>query len=164
MSDASGEACRSCAALRAPDPAPRLRLAETSSWVVAHAFDACLEGWLVVLPRRHVEALDELDRDELAQLGPLLGAVTAALRQVTGCQKTYVVLMAEAKGFPHVHFHVVPRAADLDERFRGARIFGLLGGSEEFSEVAAERQDALALELRAILVERGEASAPSVAG
>jgi hypothetical protein len=47
---------------------------------------------------------------------------------VTGCEKTYVALFAEAEGFRHVHFHVTPRHADLDRGLRGPRVFGLLGG------------------------------------
>jgi diadenosine tetraphosphate (Ap4A) HIT family hydrolase len=83
---------------------------------------------LVVLPRRHVIALDELTAEEAADLGPLLRALTAALREVLGCSKTYVALFAEAEGFAHVHFHVVPRSPDLDQSLRGPRVFGLLGG------------------------------------
>src|SRR5215813_1653614 len=78
--------------------------------------------------RRHVIALDELTVEEAAYLGPLLRAATAALRQVLGCSKTYVGLFAEAEGFAHVHFHVVPCGPDLDQSLRGPRVFGLLGG------------------------------------
>jgi diadenosine tetraphosphate (Ap4A) HIT family hydrolase len=97
-------------------------------WRVAHAFGTSLPGWLVVLPRRHVIALDELTAEEAADLGPLLRALTAALREVLGCSKTYVALFAEAEGFAHVHFHIVPRSPDLDQSLRGPRVFGLLGG------------------------------------
>ena len=78
--------------------------------------------------RRHVIALDELSPAEAAALGLVLRAVTSALREVTGCAKTYVALFAEAEGFGHVHFHVVPRHADLDPQLRGPRIFALMGG------------------------------------
>ena len=73
-------------------------------------------------PAWHVIALDELSPAEAAALGPVLRAVTSALREVTGCAKTYVALFAEAEGFGHVHFHVVPRHADLDPQLRGPRI------------------------------------------
>ncbi|MGI8578349.1 MAG: hypothetical protein ACR2KG_10635 [Nocardioidaceae bacterium] len=33
---------------------------------------------------------------------------------------------AEAEGFHHVHFHVIPRAADLPRDLRGPDIFELL--------------------------------------
>ena len=97
-------------------------------WRVAHAFGTALPGWLVVVPRRHVIALDVLTAEEAADLGPLLSSVTAAMRGVLGCAKTYVALFAEAEGFAHVHFHLIPRAADLAPDLRGPRVFGLLGG------------------------------------
>jgi diadenosine tetraphosphate (Ap4A) HIT family hydrolase len=65
----------------------------------------------VVLPRRHVSTLDQLTAGEAADLGPLLRALTPALREVLGCSKTHVALFAEAEGFAHVHFHVMPHAA-----------------------------------------------------
>ena len=81
-----------------------------------------------MLPRRHVLALDELTAAEAAGLGLLLRALTAAMREVLGCKKTYVALFAEATGFEHVHFHVVPREPGLPEELHGPRVFGLLGG------------------------------------
>jgi diadenosine tetraphosphate (Ap4A) HIT family hydrolase len=130
------------------DPPPRDRVLGTPRFVVAHAFNTALEGWLVVVPRRHVVAVDELDVVEAAELGVLLVACSAALRAVVGCAKTYVLQLAESEGFNHVHFHVVPRGADLPEAFRGPRIFGLLGVPDD-EVVPAERRDELALALRA---------------
>ncbi len=75
-------------------------------------------------------ALDELPPSEAADLGPLLREVSSALRRVTGCEKTYVALFAEAEGFSHVHFHVILRHAGLDPQLRGLRVFGLLGGDD----------------------------------
>jgi diadenosine tetraphosphate (Ap4A) HIT family hydrolase len=120
---------------------------------VAHASGTSLPGWLVVVPRRHVIALDELTAAEAADLGPLLRALTAAMRAVLGCSKTYVALFAEAEGFEHVHFHVVPRGPDLDPALRGPRVFGYLGGdpaghvpAEVMDEVAASVGQALRLD------------------
>jgi diadenosine tetraphosphate (Ap4A) HIT family hydrolase len=95
--------CLSCAFERRPDAPPRERIYLGAHWRVAHAFGTAQPGWLVVLPRRHVLALDELSHAEAAALGPALRAVSAALREVTGCAKTYVALFAEAEGFGHVH-------------------------------------------------------------
>ena len=120
--------CVTCAAEERPVLAPRERVYLGPRWRVAHAFGTAQPGWLVVVPRRHVVALDELTVAEAADLGPLLRDVSSALRQVTGCEKTYVALFAEAEGFSHVHFHVIPRHADLDPRLRGPRVFELMGG------------------------------------
>jgi diadenosine tetraphosphate (Ap4A) HIT family hydrolase len=125
---ASDGLCVICALNASPDLPPRERVYVGARWRVAHAFGTSLPGWLVVLPRRHVIALDELTAEEAADLGPLLRALTAALREVLGCSKTYVALFAEAEGFAHIHFHVVPRSPDLDQSLRGRRVFGLLGG------------------------------------
>jgi diadenosine tetraphosphate (Ap4A) HIT family hydrolase/ubiquinone/menaquinone biosynthesis C-methylase UbiE len=125
---AADSSCLSCSAEGKADLPPRERVYLGPRWRVAHAFWTALPGWLVVLPRRHVVALDELTEAEAADLGPLLRAVTAALRQVTGCEKTYVSLFAEAEGFAHVHFHVIPRHASLEPELRGPRVFGLHGG------------------------------------
>jgi len=122
--------------------------------MVAHAFNANLEGWLVVLPRRHVLSIDEFDDVEAAELGPLLRGVTAALRAATGCEKSYVLLLAESEGFEHVHFHVVPRGKDLPVAYRGSRIFGLLG-NPELDVVATARMDEIALAVRDHLARGG---------
>jgi len=142
--------CLSCANDARPDVPLRDRIHRGPHWWVAHAFGTALPGWLVVVPRRHVVALDELTPAEAADLGPLLREVTSALRRVTGCEKTYVALFAEAEGFSHVHFHVMPRRADLSPEFRGPRVFGLLG-AEPGHEVPEGVRDELASKLAAAL-------------
>jgi diadenosine tetraphosphate (Ap4A) HIT family hydrolase len=139
------EDCYSCAQNALSDLPPRERVYVDPHWRVAHAFDTGIPGWLVVLPRRHVNALDELTAGEAAGLGPLLRALTAALREVTGCQKTYVALFAEAEGFAHVHFHVIPREPGLPAEFRGPRVFQL--GADPARRVSAETMDQIAAEV-----------------
>lgn len=146
--------CLACPRLALAQPAPRERIVATDRWSVAHAFNANLEGWLVVLPRRHVVAIDALEREEADELGAILHQVSAALRAVVGCQKTYVLQLAESGGFHHVHFHVVPRRADLPDEYRGVRIFGLLG-NPALAVVTDERMDELALSIRAELAHSG---------
>jgi diadenosine tetraphosphate (Ap4A) HIT family hydrolase len=148
MTEDSG--CFSCAAERGPGLPPRERVCLDPLWRVAHAFGTAQPGWLVVLPRRHVLALDELTPAEAAGLGPVLRAVTAVLREVTGCEKTYVALFAEAEGFSHVHFHVVPRHAGLDPGLRGPRVFGLMGG-DPARHVPDSEMDQLSRRLAAAL-------------
>jgi diadenosine tetraphosphate (Ap4A) HIT family hydrolase len=69
---------------------------------------------------------------------------------VTGCVKTYVVQFAEAEGFSHVHFHVIPRMAERPAERRGPGIFGLLGVPEQ-PQVNGDRMDALAAALAAAM-------------
>ena len=50
--------------------------------------------------------------DEADALGPLMQRLSTALEIVTGAIKCYVIFLAEAPGFQHVHLHVIPRLVD----------------------------------------------------
>ena len=78
-------------------------------WDVVHSYNTALPGWLVLVARRHIEAIDEMTEDEAVELGLLMRRVSVALKQTTGCVKTYVLQFAEAAEHPHVHFHIIPR-------------------------------------------------------
>jgi len=119
--------CLPCRNTAAADLPVRERILQTAHWRVAHAFGTGLPGWLVVVPTVHVTALAELGQEAAAELGTVLHDVSEALHSVVGCVKTYVVLFAEADGFSHVHFHVIPRMADQPDELRGPRIFQMLG-------------------------------------
>jgi diadenosine tetraphosphate (Ap4A) HIT family hydrolase len=127
----------------------------SKSWDLVHAFNTSLPGWLVLVARRHVEAIDELTEKEAAELGVLLRRASAALRDITGCTKTYVMQFAEAEGHGHVHFHIVPRLADQPEDRRSAKIFGYLGVSEE-ERVSEVEMNKIAERVRDIMAEQGE--------
>jgi diadenosine tetraphosphate (Ap4A) HIT family hydrolase len=127
MTEAGPSGCFACGNTAAADLPVRERIFQTPHWRLAHAFNTSLPGWLVLLPTEHITALSDLDPDAAAALGPLLRDVSAALHEVVGCLKTYVVLLAEAEGFSHVHFHVIPRMPGLSDELRGPRIFALLG-------------------------------------
>jgi diadenosine tetraphosphate (Ap4A) HIT family hydrolase len=84
----------------------------TDFWDVVHSYNTSLPGWLVLIARRHIEAIAELTAPEAVELGLLIQRVSHALQVTTGCVKTYVCQFAEAAEQPHVHFHIVPRMAD----------------------------------------------------
>jgi diadenosine tetraphosphate (Ap4A) HIT family hydrolase len=143
MSEVMEPGCYACEQNALPDPPPREAVVVTPRWRVVHAFNSSLPGWLILLPRRHVTALDELDDDELGELGLLQGRVSAALREVLGCVKTYSVLFAEAEGFAHLHVHLVPRMPDQPADRRGPAVFGYLG-ADDADVVPATEQDRIA--------------------
>jgi diadenosine tetraphosphate (Ap4A) HIT family hydrolase len=102
------------------------RIAFDGHWRVAHSLGVALAGWLVLLPRRHVTAIADLTDQEAATLGTWQVRLSRALRAVTDCPRTYVAQFAEKEGFAHVHFHVIPRVAELEPSLRGPGIFALL--------------------------------------
>ena len=129
-----------------PDAPFREQFVRHGGWRVAHDFNSSLAGWLVLVPLRHVHALDELTTEEATALGDLLRKATVALRSVTGCEKTYVMLFAEAEGFAHLHVHVVPRMPDQPADRRGPDVFGYLKDGHALSP---ERRDDIAGDLLA---------------
>jgi diadenosine tetraphosphate (Ap4A) HIT family hydrolase len=104
----------------------------------------------VLIPRRHVTSIAALTDAEAAVLGPWQVRVSRALQQVMGCEKTYVAQFAEAAGFAHVHFHIVPRPPGLTRDLRGPGIFGLLGAADG-EQVTDDRMDEIARGLTAEL-------------
>ena len=102
----------------------------TQYWDVVHSYNTSLVGWLVLVSRRHIEAIADLTPDEAAECGTLLRQTSIALQKVTGCAKTYVFQFAEHPEHPHVHFHVVPRMTDQPEDRRSTKIFAYLGVDE----------------------------------
>ena len=144
------DGCYSCDGERDLESLPdRERVWVGEHWRVAHAFGTSLPGWLVVVPRRHTLRVAEHSPAEAAELGGLLVAASRALEEVTGCLKTYVAQFAEAEGFAHVHFHVVPRPDDLPADRRGPRVFAYL--ADDAAEVSEEERDELARRLRAAI-------------
>ena len=122
----------------------------TDYWDLVHSYNTSLPGWLVLIIRRHIEAIDELTDEEAAELGVLLQRTSAALREVTGCAKTYVVQFAEAAEHPHVHFHVIPRMAEQPPERRSTGIFGYLGVADE-DRVSEETMNKIAGRIRLML-------------
>lgn len=139
--------CFSCSGNERFDALPvRERIAADEYWRVAHAVKTALPGWLILVPRRHVTTIADLTDQEAAALGHWQVRLSRALHAVTGCVKTYVVQFAEAEGFSHVHFHLIPRMADQPAEHRGPGVFGLLGAPED-RRVSDARMDGLAVAL-----------------
>jgi diadenosine tetraphosphate (Ap4A) HIT family hydrolase len=141
--------CYSCAqeaeAGKLPPLPPRENIAADDHWRVAHAIGCALEGWLVLLPRRHVTSVSELNDAEAQSLGIWQVRLSRALHQVLGCQKTYIAQFAEQERFSHVHFHVVPRSPDLPRELRGPEIFQMMRPGRP--PVTEQRMDEIAREL-----------------
>ncbi len=121
------DGCRTCASLqgeRRISPGPTIH--DGAYWTVEHAYPCARLGWLVLVLKRHAEALHELTREEFAELADLTERTSTLLRRETGCQKEYLMCLAEGEGFKHIHVHLVAKPADLPAEFTGPRIFALL--------------------------------------
>ena len=146
--------CYTCGTeARGGEKPPRERIHVGGGWRVAHAFGSALPGWLVVVPRRHVTRLSELTSEESLELGPILRAASGALEDILGCEKTYAALFAEAEGFAHLHFHLVPRMPDFEPADVGPGVFHFLDEPED-DQISTDEADRLAEELAPALRQR----------
>ena len=100
-------------------------------WVVDHAYPTTHLGWLVILPKRHIEALHELSREEFQELAEIEYKLVQVMHTDSSVQKEYMMCFAEGEGFHHVHIHLVPKPADLPAEIKGPRVFALLMVDEE---------------------------------
>lgn len=111
---------------------------EGTYWMVDHAYPTTHLGWLVILPKRHIEALHELTKEEFQELADIEYQLVQVMHSDSSIQKEYLMCFAEGEGFHHVHIHVVPRPADLPEHLKGPRVFALLTTDEEYAIAAQE--------------------------
>ncbi len=155
------ESCYACQTSRASSLPVREEIYRSPDWRVAHAFDTSLPGWLIVLPNRHVSSLSELSASAAEELGGLLRALSTALERQLGATKAYVMLLAEAEGFEHLHVHVAPRMPDQPVSERGPKIFDRLGGPDQLTADERDRVSTLLRDqLAGVLQKSGGATSP----
>jgi histidine triad (HIT) family protein len=89
-------------------PPPGGYIYEGEHWLVCHAsVDKGPLGTLFIESRRHFLDFAEANEKELAEYGPLLKKVYAALKSLTGAERVYQIVFLE--GIPHFHAWLVPR-------------------------------------------------------
>lgn len=103
----------------------------TDHFDVVHAFNSYLPGWIVLVARRHISAIDEMTTVEAGESGILIRQISLQLKSILGCSKTYLMQFAEQSGHSHVHFHIVPRMENIPDENKGVNIFNYLGASEK---------------------------------
>ena len=122
----------------------------TQYWDVVHHHDTELPGWLVLVARRHMATVAELSEAEASDLGVLIRDVSLALKQVTGCLKTYVLQFTDHPKHPHLHVHIVPRMKNQPKERQGAKIVEYTGVAED-QRVAEAAMNAIGEQVRQIL-------------
>ncbi len=128
--------CKSNSGEQRISPGPTIY--EGQYWLVEHAYPVKQVGWLVIVLKRHAEALHDLSAEEFAELGGLLSLTTHFLSEELHNQKEYISCYGEAEGFPHIHFHVFAKPADLPDELKGGKSFNLLKVSREEAVPPAE--------------------------
>ena len=106
--------CLACELLEHPERVPGGRVATIGHWVVEHCVGPLGVGTMIVKPLRHVVHVADLDRNEAAELGPVLARVAQAVtlassEGASSPSQVYVCLWSHALREPgHIHFVVQP--------------------------------------------------------
>ena len=82
--------------------------------------------------------------EEAGEIGTILSALAAAVRAVTGCERTYSITFNEA--VKHLHLHVIPRHASdpsttswaLADRYRSTARGEVAAADPKIAETTAE--------------------------
>jgi len=143
--------CLSCLSLQGIQRiSPGPYIYEGRSWVVDHAYPTYLKGWLVIVLKRHVEALHDLTREEFQELGDIQYRLAQVMGSRASIEKEYMMCFSEAEHFHHIHIHFVAKPVDLPQEVKGPRIFSYLNVDQQ-SAVPPDEIKILCEELKAVL-------------
>lgn len=122
--DARFSGCALCAVVAGASPG-RVVLAENAAAVAILDRYAARPGHVVVVLRRHVEALADLPWEEYAAVQRLAWEASVAMQRVLAPKRILVASLGAARriatSFPHHHVHVIP-LAEGDARDRPAEV------------------------------------------
>lgn len=115
---------------------PSYKCAENEKFYAFLDINPLVKGHTLVIPRREVDYIFDMDDDELAEFQVFAKKVAKAIKAAFPCKKVAeVVLGLEV---PHTHIHLIPMQSEQDVDFRREK---LKLSEEEFKEIAAKIRD-----------------------
>ncbi len=121
--------CKSNTGEKRISPGPTIF--EGQYWLVEHAYPVKTIGWLVIVLKRHAEALHELTTEEFTELAQIQSKLIRFLYEELHREKEYVSCYAETEHFYHIHFHVFAKPSNLPDELKGGKSFALLKVTDE---------------------------------
>ena len=110
---------------------PSYKCAEDEQFYAFLDISPVAKGHTLVIPRREVDYIFDMDDDEIAAFEVFAKKVATALKKAFPCKKVaQVVLGLEV---PHAHIHLIPMNTEADVDFRKEK---LSLSEEEFKEIA----------------------------
>ena len=112
---------------------PSYKCAENEQFYAFLDINPLAKGHTLVIPKREVDYIFDLEDDEIAAMQVFAKHVAKAIRQVLPCIKVgQAVLGLEV---PHAHIHLVPMQSEKDLNFANPK---LSLPAEEMQQVAAD--------------------------
>ena len=110
---------------------PSYKCAESEKCYAFLDINPVAKGHTLVIPRREVGYIFDMDDEELAEYQVFAKRVATALKKAFPCRKVaQVVLGLEV---PHAHIHLIPMNSEADVDFRRDK---LKLSEEEFKQIA----------------------------
>ena len=110
---------------------PSYKCAESDKFYAFLDINPVAKGHTLVIPRREVDYIYDMDDDELAEYQVFAKQVAVALKKAFPCKKVaQVVLGLEV---PHAHIHLIAMNSEADVEFRREK---LKLSSEEMTSIA----------------------------
>ena len=99
---------------------PSYKCAENEKFYAFLDINPVAKGHTLIIPRREVDYIFDMDDDELAEFQLFAKQVAVALKQAFPCKKVaQVVLGLEV---PHAHIHLIPMNSEGDVDFRKEKL------------------------------------------
>ncbi|MBQ3631320.1 MAG: HIT family protein [Prevotella sp.] len=99
---------------------PSYKCAENDEFYAFLDINPVAKGHTLVIPRREVDYIFDMDDDEIGRFEQFAKRVAVALKQVCPCKKVaQVVLGLEV---PHAHIHLIPMNSEADVDFRREKL------------------------------------------
>lgn len=112
---------------------PSYKCAESEKFYAFLDINPLVKGHTLVIPRREVDYIFDMDDDEIAEFQVFAKKVAVAIKRTFPCIKVgEAVLGLEV---PHAHIHLVPMQSEKDMIFSNPK---LSLSEEEFKETAAK--------------------------
>ena len=111
---------------------PSYKCAESERFYAFLDINPVAKGHTLVIPRREVDYIFDMEDDELAEMQVFAKRVAKAIKKAFPCRKVaQVVLGLEV---PHAHIHLIPMNSEADVDFRREK---LQLSAEEMQQTAA---------------------------
>ena len=95
---------------------PSYKCAENDEFYAFLDINPLVKGHTLVIPRRDVDYIFDMEDDEIAEFQVFAKRVAVALKKAFPCRKVaQVVLGLEV---PHAHIHLIPMQSEADVDFR----------------------------------------------
>lgn len=110
---------------------PSYKVAENESFYAFLDINPLVKGHTLVVPKREVDYLFDLNDDEVAAIHVFAKSVAKAIRKVIPCKKVGEAVVGLE--VPHAHIHLIPIQKESDMLFSNPK---LKLSDEEFTQIA----------------------------